>query len=241
VSLGALRSSIASFSPQAVKRARKHPAPGRHVHGWVLVCLLALMPHPPLPLVGESAGFVPRALAAAFPDARVVRSSNWCHFPEVRRQQVARGAAGPGGQPAGFQAREACGSAPASHVLQTAPRDSSSEAVASIPPCRPRPLPPLTHTHTHAHTHTHKHTFQRAALSQAYCCPLLLDPQDPLFARVGAAVVRQLRAAFGPEPPGRRSYYIADRSGAGHTEGHVDFQWMPPLPQAAIYPVLLGT
>ncbi|KIZ03038.1 alpha-N-acetylglucosaminidase [Monoraphidium neglectum] len=83
------------------------------------------------PVFPAFAGFVPRALAAAFPDARVVRSSNWCHFPEVRRQQ-------------------------------------------------------------------------------AYCCPLLLDPQDPLFARVGAAVVRQLRAAFGPEPPGRRSYYIAD-------------------------------
>lgn len=46
---------------------------------------------------------------------------------------------------------------------------------------------------------------------QAYCCPLLLDPQDPLFARVGGAFVRHLRTAFGDEPPGRRSYYIADR------------------------------
>ncbi|KAI8466868.1 MAG: tim-barrel domain-containing protein [Monoraphidium minutum] len=78
------------------------------------------------PVFPAFAGFVPRALAAAYPNARVIRSSNWCRFPE------------------------------------------------------------------------------------AYCCPLLLDPQDPLFPRIGAAFVTRLREAFGPEPPGRRSFYIAD-------------------------------
>jgi hypothetical protein len=50
---------------------------------------------------------------------------------------------------------------------------------------------------------------------EPFCCPLLLDPQDPLFARVGAAYVAALRQEFGHEPPGRPSYYIADRWGPG--------------------------
>jgi hypothetical protein len=86
------------------------------------------------------AGFVPRAFAAAFPRARVSRSSRWAGFPEP------------------------------------------------------------------------------------YASQLMLDPGDPLFAAVGAAYVSRLRAAFGPEPQGRRPLYIADRrapppAGAGVREG----------------------
>ena len=55
--------------------------------------------------------------------------------------------------------------------------------------------------------------------SEPYCCPLMLDPSDPLFPRVGAAYVRHMRAAFGPEPPGRPTYYIADR--CGRVLGHL--------------------
>lgn len=47
--------------------------------------------------------------------------------------------------------------------------------------------------------------------AEPFCCPLMLDPQDPLFAAVGGAFVRRLRASFGPEPEGRPSYYTADR------------------------------
>ncbi len=41
----------------------------------------------------------------------------------------------------------------------------------------------------------------------AYCCPYLLDPRDPLFAQIGAAFIKNLRAAYGQDP---RGYYIAD-------------------------------
>eukprot|EP00775_Hariotina_reticulata_P004459 gene4459-4715_t len=41
----------------------------------------------------------------------------------------------------------------------------------------------------------------------SYCCPLLLDPSDPLFADIGAAYIRTLRSHLGWDTA---SYYIAD-------------------------------
>jgi hypothetical protein len=41
----------------------------------------------------------------------------------------------------------------------------------------------------------------------SYCCPLLLDPADPLFAAIGAAYIRTLRAHLGWDSA---SFYIAD-------------------------------
>jgi alpha-N-acetylglucosaminidase len=40
-----------------------------------------------------------------------------------------------------------------------------------------------------------------------YCCPLMLDPADPLYSRIGAAYITQLRSELGWD---RASYYIAD-------------------------------
>lgn len=40
-----------------------------------------------------------------------------------------------------------------------------------------------------------------------YCCPLMLDPSDPLYARIGAAYITTLRAQLGWDVA---SYYIAD-------------------------------
>ena len=40
-----------------------------------------------------------------------------------------------------------------------------------------------------------------------YCCPLMLDPADPLYARIGAAYITTLRAELGWDAA---SYYIAD-------------------------------
>jgi alpha-N-acetylglucosaminidase len=41
-----------------------------------------------------------------------------------------------------------------------------------------------------------------------YCCPLLLDPADPLFGHIGGAYITTLRAELGWDAGG--SYYIAD-------------------------------
>ncbi|WIA09974.1 hypothetical protein OEZ85_010186 [Tetradesmus obliquus] len=75
------------------------------------------------PVYPAFAGFVPRALAALYPDAAITPASNWCHFPD------------------------------------------------------------------------------------AYACPYLLAPDDPLFARIGAAYITTLRAELGWDAS---SYYIAD-------------------------------
>lgn len=40
-----------------------------------------------------------------------------------------------------------------------------------------------------------------------YCCPLMLDPSDPLYARIGATYITTLRAQLGWDAA---SYYIAD-------------------------------
>jgi alpha-N-acetylglucosaminidase len=40
-----------------------------------------------------------------------------------------------------------------------------------------------------------------------YCCPLMLDPADPLYRRIGAAYITTLRAELGWDSA---SYYIAD-------------------------------
>lgn len=40
-----------------------------------------------------------------------------------------------------------------------------------------------------------------------YCCPMMLDPADPLYARIGAAYITTLRSELGWDSA---SYYIAD-------------------------------